>query len=87
MIRLRQEANVNYHRNEGNEKISIIKAKKEALENSKRSDNNENEKSLSASFSEISQGDDDKNKKKNAKKNTKKNTYQKKTDALINAFK
>lgn len=87
MIRLRQEANVNYHRNEGNEKISIIKAKKEALENSKRSDNNENEKSLSASFSKISQGDDDKNKKKNAKKNTKKNTYQKKTDALINAFK
>lgn len=87
MIRLRQEANANFHRNEGNEKIAIIKAKKEALENSKRSDNNENEKTLSSSFSKISQGDETKESDKKKKNNTNKNSYQKKTDALINAFK
>lgn len=87
MIRLRQEANVNFHRNEGNEKIAILKARKDALENSKRSDNNENEKTLSSSFSKISQGEDEKKSDKNKKKNTNKNSYQKKTDALINAFK
>lgn len=87
MIRLRQEANVNFHRNEGNEKIAIIKAKQDALELSKRSDNNENERTLSSSFSKISQGEEEKKSDKNKKKNTNKNSYQKKTDALINAFK
>lgn len=87
MIRLRQKANANYHRNEGNEKIAIRKAKKEALELSKRSDNNENEKSLSSSFSKISQGEEAKKTDNKKKNNAKKNTYQKKTDALINAFK
>lgn len=87
MIKLRQEANANYHRNEVNEKIAIRKAKKEALELSKRSDNNENEKTLSSYFSKISQGDEEKKTDKKKKNNAKKNTYQKKTDALINAFK